>query len=151
MDFSAFDQQVNLDQLKADADEIKKNGGTGDYPEIEAGTYHGKIEKLELGATKDNRPMMKVQFRITEDPHKNQCLFMNRVLYGTKNDANMAASALGWLETLEPSEDISVVFESFSQFSELCLDIAEDVAELEYEVEYDPNKFNNISITEVFE
>lgn len=151
MDFSAFDQQVNLDQLKADADEIKKNGGTGDYPEIEAGTYHGKIEKLELGATKDNRPMMKVQFRITEDPHKNQCLFMNRVLYGTKNDANMVASALGWLETLEPSEDISVVFESFSQFSELCLDIAEDIAELEYEVEYDPNKFNNISITEVFE
>lgn len=151
MDFSAFDQQVNLDQLKADADEIKKNGGTGDYPEIEAGTYRGKIEKLELGATKDNRPMMKVQFRITEDPHKNQCLFMNRVLYGTKNDANMVASALGWLETLEPSEDISVVFESFSQFSELCLDIAEDVADLEYEVEYDPNKFNNISIAEVYE
>ena len=151
MDFSAFDQQVNLDQLKADADEIKKNGGTGDYPEIEAGTYHGKIEKLELGATKDNRPMMKVQFRITDDPHKNQCLFMNRVLYGTKNDANMVASALGWLETLEPSEDISVTFESFSQFSELCLDIAEDVAELEYDVEYDPDKFNNISITGVYE
>lgn len=151
MDFSAFDQQVNLDQLKKDADEIVKNGGTGDYPEIEAGTYTCKVDKLELGATKDNRPMLKAQFRITADPHKNCCLFMNRVIYGTKNDANMIASAVGWLKTLEPSEDINVSFESYSQFNELVLDIAEDIEGLEYEVEYDPEAFNNISIKDVFE
>lgn len=151
MNFAEFDKQVNLDQLKADAAEIEKNGGTGDYPEIEEGVYHGKIEKLELGATKDNRPMMKVQFRITEDPHKNACLFMNRVLYGTKNDANMIASAIGWLKSLAPSDDIVVAFESYSQFADLILDIHEDIAELEYEVAYDPNAFNNISIQEVFE
>lgn len=152
MDFSKFDEQVNLDQLKKDAEEIKKNGGTGDYPEIEAGTYHGKVEKLEVGATKDNRPMLKAQFRITEGEHKKSCLFMNRVLYGTKNDANMIASAVGWLETLEPSEDVGLVaFESYSQFADLVLDIAEDIAELEYDVDYDPDAFNNISIEEVFE
>lgn len=151
MDFSKFDEQVNLDQLKKDAEEIKKNGGTGDYPEIEEGTYHGKIEKLEIGATKDGRPMLKVQFRITEAPHKNSCLFMNRVLFGTKNDANMIASAIGWLETLEPSEDIIVEFKSYSQFADLVLDIAEDIAELEYDVDYDPNAFNSISIEDVFE
>lgn len=151
MDFSKFDEQVNLEQLQKDADEIKKNGGTGDYPEIEKGTYTGFVEKLEVGATKDGRPMLKCQFRITGDEHKNACLFMNRVLYGTKNDANMIASAIGWLETLEPSEDIDVKFESYSQFAELVLDIAEDIAELEYEVEYDPDAFNNISITDVFE
>lgn len=151
MDFSKFDEQVNLEQLQKDADEIKKNGGTGDYPEIEEGTYIGFVEKLEVGATKDGRPMLKCQFRITGDEHKNSCLFMNRVLYGTKNDANMIASAIGWLETLEPSEDIDVKFESYSQFAELVLDIAEDIAELEYEVEYDPDAFNNISITDVFE
>lgn len=151
MDFSKFDEQVNLEQLQKDADEIKKNGGTGDYPEIEKGTYTGFVEKLEVGATKDGRPMLKCQFRITGDEHKNSCLFMNRVLYGTKNDANMIASAIGWLETLEPSEDIDVKFESYSQFAELVLDIAEDIAELEYEVDYDPDAFNNISITDVFE
>lgn len=152
MDFSKFDEQVNLDQLKKDAEEIKKNGGTGDYPEIEEGIYHGFVEKLEVGATKDGRPMLKCQFRITGDNHKNSCLFMNRVLYGTKNDANMIASAEGWLESLEPSEDIGpVVFESYKQFAELVLDIAEDIAELEYDVEYDPNAFNNISIVDVFE
>lgn len=151
MDFSKFDKEVNLEQLKQDAEEIKKNGGTGEYAEIEEGTYTGKVEKLEVGATKDGRPMLKCQFRITGDEHKNQCLFMNRVLYGTKNDANMIASAVGWLESLEPSEDIDVVFESYSQFADLVLDIAEDIAELEYEVDYDPNAFNNISITDVFE
>jgi hypothetical protein len=151
IDFSKFDEQVDLKALKNEAEEIKKNGGTGDYPEIEAGTYTGKIEKLDVGETKDGRPMLKVQFRITGEEHKNQCLFMNRVLYGTKNDANMIASAVGWLETLEPSEEITVAFESYSQFADLVMDIAEDVASLEYEVEYDPNAFNNISITDVFE
>ena len=151
MDFSKFDQTINLDQLKADADEIVKNGGTGEYPDIEEGEYTCKVDKLEIGATKDGRPMLKVQFRITKDPHKNCCLFMNRVLYGTKNDANMIASAVGWLKSLEPSEDINVVFESYSQFNELVLDIAEDVAELEYVVAYDPNAFNNISIIDVLE
>ena len=152
MDFSQFDKQVDLDKLKADAEEIKKNGGTGDYPEIEAGVYHGKFEKLELGETKDGRPMLRAMFRITEDPHKKQCLFLNRVLYGTKNDANMIASAVGWLESLEPSEDVGpVVFNSFAQFNDLILDIAEDIAELEYDVDYDPNAFNNISIEAVYE
>lgn len=152
MDFSKFDQQIDLDQLKKDTEEIKKNGGTGEFPEIEDGTYHGKIEKLEIGETRDKRPMLKVQFRITEGNHKKSCLFMNRVLFGTKNDANMIASALGWLETLEPSEDIGpIIFESYSQFNDLVLDIAEDIAELEYDVEYDPDAFNNISIAEIYD
>lgn len=152
MDFSKFDKEIDLDQLKKDADEIVKNGGTGDYPEIEAGTYHGKFEKLEIAETKDGRPMMKAMFRITEDPHKKQCLFMNRVLYGTKNDANMIASAIGWLESLEPSEDVGdIKFESFSQFNDLVLDVAEDISELEYDVEYDPNSFNTISVSAVFD
>ena len=152
MDFSKFDEQVDLEKLKADAEEIKKNGGTGDYPEIEAGVYHGKFEKLELGETKDHRPMLRAMFRITEAPHKNACLFLNRVLFGTKNDANMIASAIGWLESLEPSEDVGpLVFESYAQFNDLVLDIAEDIAELEYDVKYDPDSFNSISIEEVYE
>lgn len=152
MDFSKFDEQVNLDELTQNTKEIKANGGVGNFTDIEKGTYHGKVEKLEVGTTKDDRPMLKCQFRITEEPHKKSCLFMNRVIYGTKNDANMIASAIGWLESLEPSEDIGdVEFESYSQFADLVLDIAEDIAELEYDVDYDPDAFNNISIAEVYE
>lgn len=152
MDFSKFDKQVDLDQLKKDAEEIKKNGGTGEYPEIEEGVYRCKVEKLEVKETKDGRPMLSAMFRIVEGDHKNSCLFMNRVLYGTKNDANMIASACGWLESLEPSEEIGpVVFNGYNDFAELVLDIAEDIAELEYDVDYDPDAFNNIAITDVFE
>lgn len=150
--WSKFNEQVDLQNLNKEKEEIKKNGGTGDYPEIEEGTYHGKFEKLEIRATKDGRPMLSAMFRITQGERKKACLFMNRVLYGTKNDANMIASAEGWLETLEPSEDVGpVIFEDYDQFEELVLDIAEDIAELEYDVEYDPDAFNSIHIEEVYE
>jgi hypothetical protein len=149
--FSKFNEQVDLKALRDEAEEIKKNGGTGDYPEIDEGTYHGQFEKLEVKETKDGRPMLSAMFRITEGERKKSCLFMNRVLYGTKNDANMIASAEGWLETLEPSEEIVVAFEDYDQFSELVLDIAEDIAELEYDVYYDPDAFNSIHIEEVYE
>ena len=150
--FSKFNEQVDLKNLNKEKEEIKKNGGTGDYPDIEAGTYHGKFEKLEVKETKDGRPMLSAMFRITEGERKKSCLFLNRVLYGTKNDANMIASAEGWLDSLEPSEDIGpVIFEDYDQFADLVLDIAEDIAELEYDVEYDPDAFNSISIEEVYE
>lgn len=151
-DFSKFDKQIDLDQIRKDADEIKKNGGTGDYPEIEEGEYRVKCENLEIGTTKDGRPMLRTMFRILEGEHKKQCLFMNRVLFGTKNDANMIASAEGWLESLEPSEDIGpVVFKGYNAFADLVMDIAEDISELEYDVAYDPDAFNSITILEVYE
>ena len=151
-DFSKFDKQIDLAQLRKEAEEIKKNGGTGEYPEIEEGIYRGKFEKLEVGTTKDGRPMLRAMFRITEGQHKKQCLFMNRVLFGTKNDANMIASAEGWLESLEPSEDVGdVIFRGYGEFADLVMDIAEDISELEYDVEYDPDAFNSIKIEEVYE
>lgn len=156
MDFSKFDKQVNLDQLKEDAKEAAANGGGG-YPEIEDGTYIGKFEKLELGETKDGRPMFKAMFRITEGNHKKSCLFMNRVIYGTKNDASMIGSVSGFLAKLEAvdvdGERIDTSFDSYSQFDEMIMDIAEAIDDmgLEYEVEYEKDAFNNISITDVFD
>lgn len=153
MDFGKFDEQVDLEQLKKDAAEAEQNGGFGDYPEVPAGKYVGKIEKLEIAPTKDNRPMLKVQFRITEGEFEKSCLFMNRVLYGTKNDASMIASAVGFLKNLEPSEEVGPIeFQSYSQFNDLVLDIMEDIdGVLEYEIEYDADAFNTISIKDVFE
>ena len=153
MDFSKFDQKVNLDELKNNVAEAEKNGGFGEYPEVPKGTYTVKIEKMEIGETKDERPMLKVQARIVEGEYTKQCLFMNRVLYGTKNDAAMIASAVSFLIKLEPSDNVGmVVFHSYSQFAELVMDIMEDIdGALEYEVDYDPKGFNTISIKDVFE
>lgn len=150
MDFSKFDKEVNLDQLKADAAEAAENG-VGEYPEVPDGTYVGKIETMELGATKDGRPMLKVMFRITEGEYEKSCLFMNRVVYGTKNDANMIASVIGFLSNLD-SEVQPITFEGYAQLADLVLDIMEDIdGVLEYEIEYKKDAFNNISIKDVFE
>lgn len=148
MDFSKFDKEVDTKQL---ADQVKEaQSNTDQYDETPDGTYICKLENLEVGETKDGRPMLKAMFRIVEGDMKKRCLFMNRVLYGTKNDANMIASAVGFLQNLDSAYDI--YFESYSQFAELTLDVFEDVADvLEYEIDYKKDAFNSISIQDVFE
>lgn len=91
MNFEKFDNLINEEQLRQ-INEAKKNTNNTELPK---GNYTVKIEKMELGATNDNRPMFKVMCRIIEGKYKKCCLFMNRVVYGTKNDANMIASVLG--------------------------------------------------------
>ena len=149
MDFSKFDATINKDELAKQLEEAKSNSQQSDR-EVEEGNYTVKIEKMELGATKDGRPMFKVQCRILDGEFKKWCLFMNRVIYGTKNDANMISSVIGWLQKLEPS--VTVEFKNYSQFADLVLDIFEEVADaVELDVAYDPEAFNSISIEEVFD
>lgn len=150
-DFSKFDSMVDLNELSKQIEEAKKN--TSDFPEVKKGEYRVKLHKLELGKTKDQRPCVKGQFKILEGEFKNSLVFYNRAIYGTKNDGNMIASAIGFLNSLEPTEDVGpIVFQSYSQFADLLLDVAEDCAdELEYMIKYDPDAFNSISIVKVFE
>ena len=151
MDFAKIDRSVDLKGLQADVEEAKKNGG-GDFPTIPAGKYEVRLESMEIKGTKadPNRPMLAVSFKILTGEYKNQRLFMNRVLYGTKNDGNMIKSAVGWLDTLESG--VAVSFEGYKQFNQLVMDVAEAIdGALEYAVEYDPDQFNSIKIVEVFE
>lgn len=148
MDFSKFDKQINSEDLKKDIAAAAENNQQ--FEETPAGTYTVKVENLEIGETKDHRPMLKAMFRITEGDQKKRCLFMNRVLFGTKNDAAMIASAIGFLKSLDSGIDIE--FESYSQFADLVLDVFEEIeSTLEYEVEYDSEAFNSVSIKDVFE
>ena len=94
--------------------------------------------------------MLAVSFKILTGEYKNQRIFMNRVLLGTKNDANMIKSAEGWLASLDSG--VSTAFEDYKQFNQVVLDVAEAIdGKLEYAVDYDPDRFNSISIEEVFE
>ena len=132
-------------------EEAKKNGG-GDFPTVPAEKYEVKLESMEIKGTKadPNRPMLAVSFKILQGDYKNQRLFMNRVLYGTKNDKNMIASAIGFLDKLDSGVPIS--FTSYKQFAQLVLDVAEAIdGALEYAVDYDPDRFNTILVDEVFE
>ena len=150
MDFSKFDKNVDIEGLKKDVKEAEKNQPSGDYPEIPKGRYEVEI-KLEMKETKkDPRPMVSVDAKILEGEFKKSHLFMNRVIYGTKNDANMINSIVGWLKKL--GTDIEIEFEGYGPFADLVMDIAEAIdGKFEYLIEYDPKAFNTISILEVFE
>ena len=153
MDFTKFDSQVDKQKLKDQVNTAQENSFDEDLPE---GYYYGEFEKFELRETKDGRPMFSCQFRIHgtyedgEDMEKatpkyaNKCVFMNRVIFGTKNDPNMIASLIGWLEKLNC--DFPIEFESYSQFNKLINDVADDIDKVEFNIYYNSKKFNNISI-----
>lgn len=148
MDFSKFDKEINTNELSK-AIEDAANNPQFEARDVPAGQYEVKLEKMEVKATKDGRPMFSVMMRIISGDYKKMCLFMNRVLYGTKNDANMIASVLGWLKKLDPEAD-DIEFKNYSQFSDLVLDIYEDLSEaVSIDVDYDPDAFNNITILDV--
>lgn len=159
--FDKFNKSFTAEDRKT-VDEAKKNGGSGNF-EAPKGSYIGKIENMELGATKDGRPMFKVQIRLVEDnddsvaaeymshfKNKKPCVFMNRVVFGTKNDMNMIASVEGWIDKLEPEKP--VVFNgNYDDFMNDIMDAMEDVEGLEVAIDYDPDAFNSISITDIYE
>ncbi|MDD3020922.1 MAG: DUF669 domain-containing protein [Alphaproteobacteria bacterium] len=151
IDFDKFDKTVNLEGLQKDIESASENGG--DFPEIPKGTYEVKPHAMEIKLTKKEpkRPMFAAQFKILSGEYKGQLLFMNRVIYGTKNDGSMIKSVLGFLKKME-APDVVIAFDNYSQFSDLVLDVQEAVdGALEYAVDYDPDAFNSISIKEVFD
>ena len=149
IDFSKWDKSVDLAGLQADIEDAKQNGGTGDYKEVPHGEYEVKVEKIELRATKkSDDPMVFVQFRILSGEYKNSCLFMNQVI--TQGfQIHICNEFLRSLDT-----DVEIEFESYTQYADLLLDVAEacDENKLEYALKYEDNKgYNKFTITEVFE
>ena len=150
IDFDKINRSVDLEGLRKDVENASENG-TGDFPTIPAGKYEVALVSLEIkGTKKDNRPMLAASFKILSGEYKNQRLFMNRVIYGTKDDGRMIKSAVGWLNTLESGVDVA--FHDYKQFAELVMDVAEAIdGNLEYAVEYDDSQFNSIKIVEIFD
>ena len=150
IDFDKIDKSVDLEGLRKDVEEASANG-TGDFPTIPAGKYEVALVSLEIkGTKKDNRPMLAASFKILSGEYKNQRLFMNRVIYGTKDDGRMIKSAVGWLNTLESGVDVA--FHDYKQFADVVMDVAEAVdGKIEFAVEYDDSQFNSIKIVEIFD
>lgn len=156
--FDKFDATVDLNKIN----QQKKEAAENSYEDVPAGRYITKIENMELGLTKkDNRPMFKVQMRIVEGcgaeeqrflakyKKKKPCIFLNRVIFGTKNDGSMIASVEGWLNKIGFGKP--VVFAGYGDFANTIMDCAEQCEGLEFEVTYDPGAFNSIVIEEVFD
>lgn len=145
VDFSKIDEAVDLKGLQQDVEDSKNN-----FSDVPNGTYIVSIEKMEIGETKDHRPMFKMQCKIKEGEYKNRNLFLNRVIYGTKNDGSMIQSVLTMLDKLQ-TQTIPE-FTGYNNFVTNVLDIFQEVqGKVELEIEYDADAFNSISIKEVFD
>lgn len=159
IDFDKFDKEIDLNKIEQQKKEAAENGN---FETVPPGKYIAKIENMELGVTKkDDRPMFKVQMRLVEGcgdaeekflskyKKKKPCIFMNRVVFGTKNDGSMISSVESFLNKL--GLDRTFVFAGYADFADEILDAAEMCENLEFEVDYDDSRFNSISITDVFD
>lgn len=152
VDFSAFDNKVDLEELQKEVEESKGS----DFEDVPDGTYIVSIEKMELTLTKtDKKPMFAAQFKIKEGDEKGRMFFFNRVVGGNKNtdkwnDGKAIKSVITWLEKLET--ETAPEFFNYQDFSDCILDIFQEVQNsIELEVEYAAKKFNPVTITEVFD
>ena len=123
IDFSKFNEAFPADEMAKKMNEAKENGFGDKLPE---GDYQCSLEKMELGEGKTNgKLMLKAQFRITTGDKKKQCIFVNQVLCGTKNDGFMMLKAKEFLESLDSGYEIT--FTGWEQFDQLVKDVLEQV------------------------
>jgi hypothetical protein len=155
-DWSKFDKQVDLESLQNDVEEVEKNGGLGDFPEIPEGQYEVKVEKMELGTSKKGDPMLKIQFKIVAGEFEKQSIFYNGVMQ-PQND-----SAFGFqvhrnnemLRALWDCEKDDVKFIGFKDYADLVLDVQEEIdGQFEYLLEKGTDKkgYDTLEIVQVYE
>ena len=149
IDFKKFQEQFPAAEMTKAVEQAKENGG---YEKIPDGEYRCKVEKMELRESKNGAPMCSIMFRIVAGDHKKQCIFYNRVLAGTKNDGFMMKSNNDFLESLDSGVPVS--FESWEQYNDMILDIAEaiDADKLEYTVEVTTDgKYQTLEIVDIID
>ncbi len=142
-----FDEKIDTEGLKKDAEEAAKNGG-GDFKEVPLGTYEVEVNKLELKKSKKGDPMLSVWFKILTGEYKGSLIFYNQVMtqgFGIHNANEM-------LRSLDSGVDIE--FTNFKKYHEMLLDVLEAVeGTLEYALEYGENNkgYNTYKIIDVFD
>ena len=141
-----FDNAIDVEGLKKDAEEAAKNGGT--FEEVPEGVYEVEIDKLELKQSKKGAPMVSAWMKIAAGQRKGSLIFYNQVIstgYGLHN-------ANEFLKSLDSGVDVK--FENFKQYNDMLLDVFEEVnGSLSYQLNYGKNAkgFNTYKIEDVFE
>lgn len=145
-DFSKFDKAFDLEGLKKDVADAASNTFSNDP--VPHGNYEVAIAKLELVESKSSgKPMVSCWFKVVNGPQSNRMIFMNQVI----TQGFQIHVANEFLRSLESG--INVEFNSYSQYADLLMDIAEAVdGKHEYALKYGENKgFDTFEITEVFD
>ncbi len=151
IDFTAFDNKVNLDELQKEVAEADAST----FDDVPDGTYIVGFEKMEIKLTNaKDKLMFAVQCKIKEGEHKGRMIFFNRVISGNSSpkwtDGQAIKSVCTWLDKLE-TETVPE-FINYEDFAGCVLDIFQEIqGKVEAEIEYAAKKFNPITIKEVFD
>lgn len=144
-----FNSQFDTAKLSNEIAEAEKNGDfNSNYKEVPCDSYDVKIEKLELGVSKKNNPMLTAWFKILAGEYKGSLIFMNQVII----EPFQIHIANEFLRSLDSGLDVNFV--DFKQYNNLIMDISEAINEkLEYCLDYSETKkgFKSYKIKEVYE
>lgn len=143
--FAQFDQAYDLAGLQADIKDAAENKSSGE--KVPYGDYEVSVHKLELKASKNNKPMVSAWFKILAGKNKGQFIFMNQVI-----EQGFQIHIMNeFLRSLQTGAEIT--FTNYTQYAELLADVFEATKSLEYGLEYTENSkgFDQYKITDVFE
>lgn len=149
--FAQWDNAVDTDGLMKDIKEAEQNSGGGNFKEVPHGQYEVSIEKMELKATKKGDPMVSVWMKICDDDFKGSMIFMNQVITQGFQIHIVNEFLRSLVQDCADAPDVE--FKSYSQYSNLLMDIHELIAEsFEYAVNYGQTKkgFDTFEITDVY-
>ena len=128
IDFNKWNEEFGGAEAVKELEEASKN----QFTEVPDDVYTCKLEKLELGESKNGKPMVKGMFRMVTNPHKNQCLFYNQVF--TRGFPQH--KALEFLRSLSIFDESEVDFDgNYADFNDLLLDMSEESAGMTFEIE----------------
>ena len=152
INFDEWNEQFGGQQAVNDL----KNAANNDYEELPEGTYTCKLEKLELGETKEHKPLVKGMFRIIEGKHKKQCLFYNQAFYrNASGNAFSMHKALEFLRSLQIFDDSEVDFDgNYAHFNDLLLDMAEEAenAGMSFDINKEiDGQYTRLGVVEVYD
>lgn len=122
-----FDNNIDLGALQKDVEESAKGGGK--YKKPDSGEYEVKLDSMELVKSKAGNPMVKAVFEILEGASKGKKIYYNQTVhtgFGIKlhNDLlkDMDLDCVVEIENAGKK-----VFQNYSQYGQLMLDVAEEV------------------------
>ena len=129
-----FDKAYNTEELAKEVQEQKESGGT--FTPVPFGSYEVEVNKMELTESKAHDPMVSIWFKVVSDgEYKGSLIFFNQVI--TQGfQIHIANELLRSMDT-----EIDVQFETYKQYGEMIMDIAEAVdGNLEFALKYGKGK-----------
>lgn len=155
INFDKWTEEFGGEEAVKEINEAKEKAG--EYAELPEGIYVCKLEKLELGESKNGKPMVKAQFRIAEGERKKSCIFYNGVMVANdpSNNGFMMHKVLEFLRSLNVFDEDEIDFDgNFRHFNDLLLDIVEEAESdgLKFAVQTEKDgEYNRVKVVDTYE